>query len=235
MSKVLWIAGHGKNLNNGYFDSGATGFITKGEHKYYVENVFPRLKYWLHEDDKEDSIFHTDYNVYSHNNIVQLAKTYGEDTIVIECHYDAVSNPNVKGGHVIIYGGFEPDKVDLALRDVIANHIGLAYPIHKGQKGISGRTDLRNPNASAYGGVNYRLIELGFGTSKHDADIMVNEVDSIAKSLIKAVYGRVRTDESVTSDNLYRVQVGAYKQEVNALRKEKELQALGQDTYIIQY
>ena len=42
MAKTLVIAGHGKNAN-GSFDPGATGFITKGEHKYYVAS-FLRLK-----------------------------------------------------------------------------------------------------------------------------------------------------------------------------------------------
>lgn len=233
MSKVLWIAGHGRNRSNNYFDSGATGFITKGEHKYYVENMFPRLKAWLHKDDVKDTIFHTDYNVYSANNIVQLAKSYGGDTVVIECHYDATGNNTSSGGHVIIYGGFAPDKIDLAIRDVIGKHIGLAYPIHNGEKGISGRTDLRNPNNCAHGGVNYRLIELGFGTNKRDSERMIAKVDEIAKGLIQAVYGR--TNSEVSQGELYRVQVGAYKQKANAEAKEKELKSLGQDTYMVKY
>lgn len=237
MSKTLWIAGHGLNKNNGHFDSGATGFITKGEHKYFRDDVFPKLKEYIHKDDLKDSVFHTEYNVYSHNNIVSLAKGLGSDTRVIECHFDAVSNTNARGGHVIIYSGFTPDKLDLAIRDVISKNIGLAYPVHKGHKGISGRSDLRNVIACANGGVNYRLIELGFGTNKQDAGIMTNNLDQIAKDLIMATYGRVKDNPAgdPAGTQYYRVQVGAYLDKRNAEFKAQALKSKGEDVYIVKY
>lgn len=234
MSKVLFIAGHGLNRRNGYFDSGATGFISKGEHKYYKEDIFPKMKQYLHKDDVNKAIFHDSYNVYSENNIVSLAKTYGSDTQVIECHYDATGSSTAKGGHVIVYSGFKADKLDLALRDFIGSHLGLAYPTHKGDKGISGRSDLRNVIACANNGVNYRLIELGFCTNKSQADYMVNNTDKIARDFVMAVFGRVGRSE-LPNKKLYRVQSGAFEYLENAKQLEQELKQDGYDTYIVKY
>ena len=195
MSKptYLFIAGHGPNKNNGYFDSGATGYISKGEHRYYKEDIFPKMKKYIPEGEKV--VLFDAYNVYSQNNIVSLAKSYGPDTVVVECHYDATGNNAASGGHVIVYSGFGPDAIDLRLRDMIQNHIGLAYPVHKGHKGISGRNDLRNVNNTARGGVNYRLIELGFCTNRKDADYMVKNTEAIARDLVKAVVGYVKNTD----------------------------------------
>src|SRR5690606_17884792 len=118
MPKILLIAGHGLNKNNGYFDPGAQAYVPKGEHRWYTEDVFPAMKKYLPAN--ADVVFHTAYNVYSQKNLVSLAKSYGSDTIVIECHFDAGGAAYSKaGGHVIIYSGFEPDALDLRLRDAI--------------------------------------------------------------------------------------------------------------------
>ena len=47
---VLCIAGHGK-ARSGRIDPGATGIITKGEHKYMVENLFPLMKKHVGKED----------------------------------------------------------------------------------------------------------------------------------------------------------------------------------------
>lgn len=235
MSKFLLIAGHGHNLNNRTFDPGATGFIKKGEHNYFVEDLFPNMLAVMHKDDVTNTYFQTEYNVYSHNNIAYLTKQVGAN-VVIEFHFDATSNSNARGGHVIIYKDFKPDQLDLKIRDVIAKHVGLAYPVHMNEKGISGRNDLRNINNTANAGINYRLLELGFGTNKTDADIMVKDVKHIARSMVQAIYGRVKEETSKpTTKELYRVQVGAYANKDNAIKKEAELKKLGQDTYIVKY
>lgn len=185
MSTILVIAGHGKN-RDGSFDPGANGFITKGEHKYYVENFFPAVRKHLPAGHKV--VLFSDYNVYDRQNIVSLAKSYGSDTQVIEMHYDATGSSQASGGHVIVHADFVPDTLDLKLRDWIKKHIGVRYS-HKGHIGISGRDNLGNCNRCKTGGINYRLIELGFGTNKKDADAMVNKVDAIAKDFVQAICG----------------------------------------------
>lgn len=211
----LFIAGHGKK-QNGIFDSGATGYISKGEHKYMTENLFPAMKKYIPNDVK--AIFHTDYNVYDYGNIVSLAKKYGNETRVTEFHYDGASNKNAKGGHIIIYKGYKPDALDINLRDAIRDTIGInSVYRHQNYIGVSGRNDLANVNRCASGGVNYRLLELGFGSNKNDSDYMIKNVDTIAQKLVKAFYGKIK------SDKLYRVQVGSFSKLENAKRLRDEL------------
>lgn len=177
----LIIAGHGKR-RNGTFDPGATGIITKGEHKYVKENLFPAMKKYV---GNADVVFFDDYNVYDHGDIVSLANKLGKNTVVTEIHYDA-GGSDASGGHVIVYSGYEPDQIDLRLRDAIKSMVGVRYN-HKGHEGISGRNNLANVNRTQKAGINYRLVELGFGTNKKDADVMVNKVDEYAKKLVEAL------------------------------------------------
>lgn len=194
MATHLIIAGHGRNPNNNYFDPGATGKISMGEHRYMRDVLFPLMKKYTPEDVK--AVYFSDYNVYSKGNLVSLAKSYGSDTIVTEMHFDATGNNVASGGHVIVHKSFKADKIDLAIRDAIKEAVGLAYPIHMGDKGISGRGDLANPNRAANGGVNYRLPELGFGTNQKDANYMLTQADSYAKLLCKALFGKVKDNVS---------------------------------------
>lgn len=182
----LIIAGHGEN-KNGSFDPGATGIIKKGEHKYFEENFFPAVK--KHLPKNSDVVLFSQYNVYDYKNLVTLADKYGKNTVVIEMHYDAGSS-SASGGHVIVHSAYAPDKYDLAIRDVIKKHIGIRYE-HKGQKGISGRDNLGNCNRAKSAGLNYRLVELGFGTNVKDAKVMVDNADDVAKDFVRALLGEV--------------------------------------------
>lgn len=191
---VFIIAGHGKARNGG-FDPGATGFITKGEHKYMKENLFPAMKKYV---GNADIVFFSDYDVFEHGNIVELARKYGKDTTVIECHFDALG-PDASGGHVIVKAAYAPDKLDLRLRDAIKSMVGVRYN-HKGEQGISGRDNLANVNRTAQAGINYRLIELGFGTNKKDADILMNKTDEYAKKIVEAILNKT-TEKQPVADN----------------------------------
>lgn len=223
MAKTLVIAGHGKNAN-GSFDPGATGFITKGEHKYYVENFFPAVRKYLPAGHAV--VLFSEYNVYDRSNLVALANKYGKDTQVIEMHYDAAGSEAANGGHVIVHSNYEPDQLDLKLRDVIKKHIGVRYT-HKGHSGVSGRNDLRNCNLAANGNVNYRLVELGFGTNRKDADIMLTTVDKLAKDFVMAICGKVKTEPAPTTTGNYTVKKGdtlwdisvAYSTTVSEIKK----------------
>lgn len=189
MVTILVIVGHGKN-RNGSFDPGATGLIAKGENRYYREDFFPAVRKYLPVG--HNVVLFEDYNVYDRQNLATLAKSYGNDTVVIEMHYDALGHaPNASGGHVIVHQDYAPDKLDIQLRDWIKKHIGVRYQ-HQGHDGISGRNDLQNCNIARNNNINYRLIELGFGTNKQDADTMVNNVDAIAKDFVQVLCGKVK-------------------------------------------
>lgn len=184
MTKTLVIAGHGKK-RNGVFDSGATGYIKKGEHRYYKEDFFKAVEKYLPKN--HDVILYSTHNVYDYGDIVTLARKYGKDTRVIEMHYDA-GVESASGGHVIIHNNYKPDELDLKLRDFIDRNIGVRYN-HRGHKGISGRTNLGNCNRARHNRINYRLIELGFGTNKKDSEIMVNNIDKLAKEFVEVITG----------------------------------------------
>lgn len=186
MGTKLLIAGHGEN-RDATFDSGATGYIKKGEHRYMEEDLFPAMKKFIPKG--ADVVFFSDYNVYDYGNLASLAKSYGSGTGVIEMHYDAFTE-NARGGHVIVHADYKPDALDLRIRDVIKKHIGVRYS-HQGYEGISGRNNLKNANIARKNGINYRLVELGFGTNLKDAEIMTKNVDAIAKDLVEALFGKV--------------------------------------------
>ncbi|SDJ67497.1 N-acetylmuramoyl-L-alanine amidase [Alkalibacterium thalassium] len=182
MSKVyLIIAGHG-HQRDGSFDPGATGFITKGEYRYMVENLFPLMKKYVPKDAKV--IFYDEKKVSNHGNLVQLVNEHKADE-VIEFHFDAFTN-QARGGHVIIHSDYSPDDMDLRIRDAIGSMVGLRFT-HRGHQGISGRSNLFNVNVARNNGITYRLLELGFGTNRTDADIMLQRTDEYAKKLVEAI------------------------------------------------
>lgn len=193
MAKVLFIAGHGEQPGGG-FDTGAVGGISLGEHRYMEQKLFPAIKKFLPQG--ADVAFYSEHDCYAYGDIVAQARKYGNDTIVIECHYDATGNATAKGGHVIVWKGFEPDMYDIALRDALKNSIGIfASYKHHGHAGISGRDDLANASRTANSGVNWRLLELGFCTNPQDVDYMLNRVDDIAKAIVQALFGKVQSPQ----------------------------------------
>lgn len=196
MATILHIAGHGKN-KNGSFDPGARGYITQGEHRYYAQSFFDKLK--KYEPKGHVVFYHIAYNVYDYGDIVALARKYGSNVIVIEWHFDAAS-ASATGGHVIVHSSFAPDKVDLGIRDGIKDMVGVRYN-HKGQTGISGRNNLANVNRTANAGINYRLVELGFGTSSKDSSVMLNQMDQFAERVTEGIFN-VQIDGPQQQDSM---------------------------------
>ncbi|WP_277631400.1 LysM peptidoglycan-binding domain-containing protein [Atopococcus tabaci] len=183
MTKHLIIVGHGWQ-RDGSFDPGATGYITKGEHRYFRDDFVPAMKKYLPKN--ADFIFYDKKKVSNHGNLAQLVKDTGADEVT-ELHFDAhLTGSSASGGHVIIHADYTPDDTDLRLRDAIEKNVGVRYS-HKGHKGISGRVNLYNVNVARNNGITYRLIETGFGTNRKDADTMMNDVDTFAKDIVEAL------------------------------------------------
>lgn len=205
MATFLHIAGHGLK-RNGSFDPGASGYVSKGEHRYFTQDFFKALKKYQPKNVK--AVYHTAYNVYDYANIVNLARQYGNDTIVIEWHFDATGSSSASGGHVIVYANYAPDNLDLKIRDAIKEMVGVRYN-HRGHQGISGRSNLANVNRAANGGINYRLVELAFGTNKRDADIMTKEVDKFARVMSEKMYNvQLKPNVPDSSAGYYVVKTG---------------------------
>src|SRR5699024_12253831 len=106
---------------------------------------------------------------------------------VTEYHLDAAS-ASARGGHVIVYNGFAPDKIDLGIRDALKKYVGIRYS-HKGHAGISGRNNLLQVNVAANIGVNHRLVELGFITNRADFQAINKNIEASTKSTAEATTG----------------------------------------------
>ena len=125
MANHLLIAGHGKK-KDGTFDPGATGFISKGEHRFMKEDLFPAIKKFLPKG--HNVVFFDKYSVVSHGDLIALAKQLNANQVT-ELHFDATGSPDARGGHVIIHSNYSPDKMDLSLRDAIKGMVGVRYSI----------------------------------------------------------------------------------------------------------
>lgn len=122
------------------------------------------------------------------------AKNQKYDTVT-EYHLDAAS-ASARGGHVIVYNGFTPDKIDLGIRDAIKKYVGVRYT-HKGHGGISGRNNLLQVNVAANIGVNYRLVELGFITNKADFQAINKNIEGLTRDMANAITGGVSAATAV--------------------------------------
>lgn len=119
-------------------------------------------------------------NYYADNGIMSL--NIPKDYQIVELHMDSSTVTTAKGAHVIINAAFVPDEYDKALADFFC---GL-FPGRSTR--ISQRDDLANPARAAYMGYPYRLIECGFISNAGDVKIFNENIDNMAKGILK-VFG----------------------------------------------
>ena len=155
-----------------------------------------------------------------------------EGAMVVELHMDSAS-PSARGGHVIIKKGFTPDAFDKAL----ASFIGSFMPGRAST--IVGHSDLANPNRAASVGVNYRLLECGFISNDGDRAKFMNQIDDLARGILKAFGINAGVVEKPTAPStpgkLYRVQLGAFSIKSNAEKFADELRSKGYKPIITRY
>lgn len=186
MAKHLIIFGHSPD---GKPDPGTT--TSKLKEAVEVRKLKPHLEKWGKES-KDEFIFY-EGSVYGDRN---MAKQTGYDSVT-ELHMDG---PKGNGGHVIIFRGYEPDAIDLRLRDLIEKHWGIVGYLQS-TKGISYRGDLYNPNEAARAGINYRLLELFFMSNKEHHEYYLKNLDSIAKEMVEAITGEsIKVNTKPTAD-----------------------------------
>lgn len=166
MAKLFVIAGHGAG------DPGACGNgYTEAD---LVRKLAKRIKE-LGGSDVKLGDFSRDY--YADNGIMSLELP--ADTQIAELHMDSAA-ATARGGHVIIYDGYDADRYDEALADAIAGHFpGRAQKLVK-------RGDLANPWRAAQKGYGYRLVENGFITSADDVDAFISRIDDLAYAYLDA-------------------------------------------------
>nr|WP_244972249.1 N-acetylmuramoyl-L-alanine amidase [Mammaliicoccus lentus] len=100
---------------------------------------------------------------------------------VIEFHLDSAS-PSASGGHVI-KNAYAADSIDKGLQKALEETVGTI-------RGITTRDDLLNANVAYSENINYRLIEMGFITSKKDMNYIKNNLQAFTKRLAEGVHGK---------------------------------------------
>lgn len=178
--KVLLIAGHGAGdpgaVGGGYTEEGITRDLVKAMIK-----LAPQFDY-----------YDFDRNCFADNGLKTLAHEYDE---VVEFHLDATGTGQATGGHTIIYAGFTPDETDKRIQSVVNKWVGT-HRGHVRNGGFSYRNNLQNLNVAAQiGKASYRLVELGFIDNARDRDIVVKNIESIARDFVNALNGTTTNEQ----------------------------------------
>lgn len=115
---------------------------------------------------------------------------FPKGTEILELHLDAFTNPESKGGHVIIDADFNPDSYDVKLAEMITT----MFP---GRSEKISKRNLGNTNRAQTKGVSYRLMECCFITNKDDIYKFVKSIEELARKILK-VFGITPVDEIPT-------------------------------------
>ncbi|WP_239733147.1 N-acetylmuramoyl-L-alanine amidase [Mammaliicoccus sp. J-M41] len=183
--KFVLVAGHGYN------DPGAVGNGTNERdfiRKNIIDNVAKYLRSAGHTvtlyDKKQDMYQDTAYG-YNRGD----TKKYGlywvknklKPNAVIEFHLDA-AGASASGGHVI-KNAYSADNIDKGLQKALEDTVGTI-------RGITTRNDLLNVNVAYSQNINYRLVELGFITSKKDMDYIKKNLQAFTKRIAEGIHGK---------------------------------------------
>lgn len=180
MAKIFVICGHGAG------DSGACGNGFREADQ--VRKLGKRIKELGGNDVMLGDV---NRNYYRDNGISHL--TISKDYKIIELHMDSSAASTAKGAHVIIKAGFKADQYDTAL----ANFLSGMFPGRSNK--IVGRSDLANVNRAASRGYNYRLVECGFISNPDDANRFNNNIDEIARGILKSFSVNAGTSKPATT------------------------------------
>ncbi len=183
--KFVLVAGHGYN------DPGAVGNGTNERdfiRKNIIDNVAKYLRSAAHTvtlyDKKQDMYQDTAYG-YNRGDTKNYGLYWVKNKIkpdaVIEFHLDA-AGASASGGHVI-KNAYAADNIDKGIQKALEDTVGTI-------RGITTRNDLLNVNVAYNQNINYRLVELGFITSKKDMDYIKKNLQSFTKAIASGINGK---------------------------------------------
>ena len=135
----------------------------------------------MNQDLYQDTLYGQRVGNYSDYGLYWVKKNVKPD-VIVEFHLDAAS-PQASGGHVIVSDRYPADDIDKALSSALGKTVGKI-------RGVTPRNDLLNANVTGQLNLNYRLIELGFITSKKDMDYITKNINSFTKRLAESINGR---------------------------------------------
>lgn len=187
MSKVLLIAGHGKNYN-GTTDPGATSVF--GREADYCRELVTMVRQAV-DDAAALDVYDMDKNCYSYSKAGQVPN-YGAYALAIEIHFNAKEKKDESGdGKFSGIGAYVyPGNKGRAVADSIINAVaGMGFA--KWQ--IADSTDLLNLNNAQKAGIKYLLLETAFLDDRDDMDWYNSNKAAvariIAREIIKAAGG----------------------------------------------
>ena len=135
----------------------------------------------MNQDLYQDTLYGQRVGNYSDYGLYWVKKNVKPD-VIVEFHLDAAS-PQASGGHVIINNQYPADNIDKAISSALDKTVGKI-------RGVTARNDLLNANVAGKLNLNYRLVELGFITSKKDMNYINDHLDSFTKRIAEAIHGR---------------------------------------------
>lgn len=181
MPKLFIIAGHGAGdpgaCGNGYTEAERVRALARKIKELGGGNV-------ILGDLNRD--YYRDNGVSTLN----LPKEYE----IVELHMDA-GQETARGGHVIIYIGFQADEYDKALANMLADILPGRSQL------IVSRNNLANPERAAMRGYGYRLVEFGFITNAEDVKIFNTRMDDIARGVLDA-FGIVSAENNIGDEDM---------------------------------
>lgn len=149
--------------------------------------------------------------------------------IFVSVHTNAFTNSSASGVETYSYpGSLNGAKLSKSIYESIVED--KVYTLKRGTK-TANFSVLKNTNMPSV------LVELGFITNKDDAEILKNKQDELATAISKGILkylglGYIEKEKEIVHE-IYKVQLGAFKDRKNAEKLVKELKNKGYEAFIV--
>ena len=151
--------------------------------------------------------------------------------VAVSLHCNSFTDSSAQGVEIYTYG---QGNREIGLAKAILNQIIKAklYTKNRGVKQANFHMVREIKTASV-------LLEMAFITNVDDRNILINKQEELAIAITKGILGfyemsfKNDAQSNTTSDKLYRIQVGAFKERANAERLANELKAKGYSAIIV--